>query len=296
LIVRYRNDKGRDDLMLEANDGKVENNIKRFKFATIKTKRSKINKIAKDPNVEAVAESDTYYALPHMRGGQAQDERNLAEQIPYGIGLVQADQFNQIVQPADNSMIVCVVDTGYGLGHPDLPNSNDHGTKGYSPYGPDERWDVDGNGHGTHCAGTIGAIGNNDEGVTSVNPDPDKFTFFIGKGLPNSGSGSTANVLAAFDACVEGGAKVISMSLGGGSENSVTKAAFQDAYDAGILVIAAAGNEGDGAPPSYPASYETVMSVGAVNSNKNVAGFSQHNSQVEISGPGRSEYSFDCYD
>jgi hypothetical protein len=130
LVVLYRNDKGRDDLKLLANDGTVEKDIGRFKVATLKTKRSEINRIAKDPNIKAVAESQTYHALPYTRGGQAQDERNLAEDSPYGIGLVQADQLEQGPSPVK----VCVVDTGYGLGHPDLPNSS-HGIDGYSSYG-----------------------------------------------------------------------------------------------------------------------------------------------------------------
>ena len=88
-------------------------------------------------------------------------------------------------------------------------------------------------GHGTHCAGTIGAIGNNEIGVTSVNPDPTKFQFFIGKGLSNSGSGSNANVVKAVEACVNAGAKVISMSLGGSGYSSTTDAFYKDQYDKG---------------------------------------------------------------
>ena len=114
LVVRYRNDQERDDLKLVANDETVEKDIRRFKVATLKTKRSKINMIAKDPNIEAVSESQTYHALPYTRGGQAQDERNLAENSPYGIGLVQADQLG----PGSSPIKVCVIDTGYGLGHP----------------------------------------------------------------------------------------------------------------------------------------------------------------------------------
>jgi subtilisin family serine protease len=99
------------------------------------------------------------------------------------------------------------------MGHPGLSNSS-HGIDGYSPYGNDKHWDVDGNSHGTHCVGTIGAIGSNGIGVTSINPDPDKFTFFIGKGLKNSGSGPAADIFAAVGKCVAMGAKVISMSFG----------------------------------------------------------------------------------
>jgi subtilisin family serine protease len=284
LVVRYRNEKGIDDLKVKANDGTVEKVIsKRYKVAALKTKRFKMNQIANHPDIETVAESQTYHALPYTRGGQVQDERNLVDLAPYGIGLVQADQLVQ----GPNKVTVCVIDTGYGLGHPDLPNIT-YGVEGYSPYGTDEeRWDVDGNSHGTHCAGTIGAIGSNDIGVTSVNPDPDKFTFFIGKGLRNSGSGPTASIIAAVDECVTAGAKVISMSLGcaGNCFTAVEQAVLKDAYDDGVLIIAAAGNRGDGTL-GYPASYATVMSVGAVDINENIASFSQHNKQVEISAPG----------
>jgi subtilisin family serine protease len=289
LVVRYKNKKGIDDLKVEANDGTVEKVVsKRYKVATLKTKRFKTNQIANHPDIEAVAESQTYHALPYTRGGQAQDERNLVDldEVPYGIGLVQADKLVQ----GPNNVTVCIVDTGYGLGHPDLPNTT-HGIDGssYSDWDTnEERWDVDGNSHGTHCAGTIGAIGSNDIGVTSVNPDPEKFTFFIGKGLTNSGSGSSASVIEAVDACVSAGAKVISMSLGcaGDCFTTVEQAVLKDAYDDGILIVAAAGNGGETTTLGYPASYATVMSVGAVDINKNIASFSQHNSQVEISAPG----------
>jgi serine protease len=76
------------------------------------------------------------------------------------------------------------------------------------------------------------------------------------------------------------------MSLGcDGCFSVVDEAALKEAYDEGVLVVAAAGNSGNTAL-SYPASYATVMSVGDVDSNKSIASFSQYNSQVEISGPG----------
>lgn len=67
---------------------------------------------------------------------------------------------------------------------------------------------------GTHCAGTIGAIGGNQAGVVGVNPDPARFSFHIGKGLSDSGSGSGSDVVNAVKDCVDNGAHVISMSLG----------------------------------------------------------------------------------
>jgi mannitol-1-phosphate/altronate dehydrogenase len=111
LVVRYKNDKVREDLKLIANDGMVKKGIKRFKLATLTTKHCNIYKIEKDCNIEAVAVSITYQALPYTCGGQAQDEHNLStadsENFPYGIGLVQADQVGQ----GSSLVKVCVVDT-----------------------------------------------------------------------------------------------------------------------------------------------------------------------------------------
>jgi serine protease len=209
-------------------------------------------------------------------------ERRLNEETPYGIPMVQADQpFPQL--PPSDYLKVCVVDTGYDNTHEDLPLLADNA--GFDQYG--DEWDVDGNGHGTHCAGTIGAIGLNSKGVTSVlNANTNSFTnFYIGKGLSDSGSGNRASAIAAMQECANAGAKVISMSLGGEefsqSFDDACKTLFQD----GVLLIAAAGNSGNSAY-SYPASYDWVMSVAAVDAEENRAGFSQFNDQVEISGPG----------
>lgn len=159
--------------------------------------------------------------------------RRLAETIPYGINMVASAYVNDKTPPAGAQPItICVVDTGYDLGHPDLPGSS-HGIDGFSPYGGSELWDVDGHGHGTHCAGTIGAIGGNGIGVTSVNPDPTKFKFYIGKGLTDSGPGSFSGVMSAVNKCVDNGAKVISMSLGSDFYYAAFNNLIKDHYDNG---------------------------------------------------------------
>jgi serine protease len=87
------------------------------------------------------------------------------------------------------------------------------------------------------------------------------------KGLRNSGTGSTAGIIAAINKCVEMGAKVISMSLGcNGCYSVVEEALMKEAYNEGVLVVAAAGSSGNTAL-SYPASYATVMSARAVASH-----------------------------
>lgn len=259
------------------------------------------------PNLEGEEEADAFHG------------RRLAQETPYGITMVNASYVNTKPPVMQDPIKICVVDTGYDLGHPDLPNGEEHNVTGWHKVNADgstpfNKWDIDGHGHGTHCAGTIGAIGTNDFGVTSVNPDPSKFQFIIGKGLSDSGSGSNANVMEAVQECVNAGAKVVSMSLGGTGSSSITEAFYKDQYDQGgkfdtfvlvheqpyhicltqcsalfliVLIIAAAGNSGADSW-GYPAGYPPVMSVGSVMESGSLSYFSTRNTQVEITGPGHS--------
>lgn len=241
-----------------------------------------------DDNIRSV-ELDSAVHLPPDEGpDDARHSRRLEEQVPYGIDMVfENDRAWLDSLPApEGSIKVCVVDTGYDVGHVDLPSV---GVTGFSPYGDNEKWDTDGNGHGSHCAGTIAATGN-DQGVVGVIPNMDasegKFSFHIGKGLTNGGSGSWSGVIAAAQSCSGAGAKVISMSLGGSSNSAAMQDAFKQMYEEhDVLIIAAAGNGGNG-NYLFPASLASVMSVAAVDSSRSKASFSQFNDQVEIAGPG----------
>lgn len=95
----------------------------------------------------------------------------------------------------------------------------------------------------------------------------------------------SSSLVAALGACQDAGANVVSMSLGGGFKSRTEDRAFKAAQKDGILSIAASGNDGN-TRKSYPASYNSVVSVAAVDSALVVANFSQQNSQVELSGPG----------
>lgn len=112
----------------------------------------------------------------------------------------------------------------------------------------------------------------------------------IGKGLSDSGSGSTSNVMEAVNQCVIAGAKVVSMSLGGTGQSSTVQAFYEDQYDQNVLIIAAAGNSGADSW-GYPAGYPSVMSVGSVMESGSASSFTTRNNQVEISAPGHYVYS-----
>ena len=106
--------------------------------------------------------------------------------------------------PPPEPITICVVDTGYDLGHVDLPNSVSHGVTGWEPNSAYNQgdWHIDGHSHRTHCAGTIGALGNNGQGVVGVFDDPNKFRFHIAKGLSDTGSGSGEFYFTCIKACI----------------------------------------------------------------------------------------------
>jgi len=207
----------------------------------------------------------------------------LADEVPFGVEMVQghlvSDQF------AGNQMI-CVIDSGYHIDHTDLQSANV--TASFLSGSGDPF--IDPCGHGTHVTGSISALANGG-GVLGVMPSGNVNLHIVKVfGDDNWTSGScgwsyTSGVIQAAYECQDAGATVINMSLGGGSASSAAAQGFQDLLDQGVLSIAAAGNDGNTAF-SYPASYDAVVSVAAIDINKNLASFSQRNSQVELSAPG----------
>ncbi|MDR8015149.1 S8 family serine peptidase [Ectopseudomonas guguanensis] len=205
----------------------------------------------------------------------------MAEQVPYGIPMVQADL---LPDNAISNMKVCIVDSGYDLGHQDLPSAGITGNDGYGSVNSGN-WYEDGDGHGTHVAGTIAALGGNNLGVVGVSPSGN-LGLHIVKVFNNSGSWAYgSDLVMAIQQCRAAGSTVISMSLGGGASSITERNAMDAAYQNGGLVVAAAGNSGN-STLSYPASYDSVVSVAAVDSSGNHASFSQYNNQVEVAAPG----------
>ncbi|MDW7755660.1 MAG: S8 family serine peptidase [Brevefilum sp.] len=207
--------------------------------------------------------------------------------IPWGIDAVQARDVwdvdrNAVVDsgaPTGEGITVCIIDTGYYADHEDLKDQ----VSGFSQV--DDNYLNDGGAHGSHVAGTISAL-NNDLGVVGVSPG--EVNLHIVKIFDNDGLWTSAsNLVDAIYSCRDNGADVISMSLGGTFKSRTEEQAFNALYDAGILHVAAAGNDGN-TRLSYPASYSSVISVAAINSDLNIADFSQQNSAVELAAPGVS--------
>jgi len=203
--------------------------------------------------------------------------------VPYGIKLVQADQL-----PANDSKTgnrkLCIIDSGYDRTHEDLAGNVVTGE-----FDSGSGWWYDDTvHHGSHVAGTIAAINQSGVGVVGVNPNK-KLKLHIVKVFGGEDGGWTysSNLQNAAKKCQAAGANIITMSLGGPLNNPLENKVFNQLKTAGILSIAAAGNGGNKST-SYPAGYASVMSVGALDENKQWASFSQFNKDVEISAPGVS--------
>jgi thermitase len=187
--------------------------------------------------------------------------------------------------PAAGGVPVGIVDTGIDASHEDLAGKVR--ACGAAQDGVVTDGDcADSEGHGTHVAGTIGALANNRVGVAGV---AFAAPLIVCRALGGpDGSGSVADVASCIGWVHARGAKVISMSLGGPSSRTLAEAA-KSAYArggrSGSLLLAAAGNDGDGTV-EYPAGLDQVVSVAAVDARDGVAPFSNFNADVEVAAPG----------
>jgi subtilisin family serine protease len=246
-----------------------------------------------NPNVVAIEmDVDRYLVEPTALYQDLPDLNNKGQIIPWGIQAVQAldvwdanrDGKVDKKAPTGEGVTVCIIDTGYYSEHEDLADVNLVGSVSQV----DDNALEDGYGHGTHVAGTVSAV-NNNLGVVGVTPGT--VNFFIVKIFDNTGAwvskAHASDLIAGIYQCQDGGADIISMSLSGTSQSGKERMAFDDLYNQGILHVAAASNEGI-EEYHYPASYDSVISVAAINSDLGYADFSQFNDQVELAAPGVS--------
>jgi subtilisin family serine protease len=258
--------------------GTVELDIAGMNAMAVTVPSAALAGLARNPNVEYVEEDARRYPLA-LATPSTGSPYATSQLVPYGIGMVQADQLVGAANSATRK--ICIIDSGYNLGHSDLPGTGDVTGDNDSGTG---QWSTDENSHGTHVAGTIAALNNAGTGVVGVAPG---VKLHIIKVFGADGWAYSSTLAAAANKCKDAGANVISMSLGGSVSNRTEQRAFDALYAANILPIAAAGNGGN-TRTSYPAGYASVMSVAAVDEFKALASFSQRNKDVEISGPGVS--------
>lgn len=231
----------------------------------------KISTVSEDAPVEAPVVTP---ASPVFQTG---------EKTPWGILTVKAPEAWALSDAGANARIL-VLDTGIDKDHPALKDNFEMGRNFFeSDTGPNPEDYLDQEGHGTHCAGTIAGAYNTATGFTGVAP---KAKLLMGRVCGDLGCSNIA-VAQGINWGIQQKVDVISMSLGGPMTSSAERMAVQNAEKAGVVVVAASGN--DGTPKvSYPAALPTAVAVGAIGSDLKKTSFSQWGPELDVVAPGAS--------
>ena len=205
----------------------------------------------------------------------------LAPTMPFNIKQIGADK----VQAAGNDgsgVRVAVIDTGIDYTHPDL---KDVYAGGYNFVNLNDN-PMDDNGHGTHCSGIIAATGSQ-KGIYGTAPG---VSLYGVKVLNSGGYGYTSDVVQGIYWAKNNSMQVASMSLGSSWDSQAMHDAVINATENGVLIVAAAGNEGSvsgvGETMGYPAKYDGVLAVAAVNKHNHRAFWSSTGFELGVSAPG----------
>ena len=292
--------------------------MKNMDYVTIKLSSSDdvqdaVTRYSNSPDIEtaqpnyiyriSTAPNDTYY--PYLWGlnntGQTIPSSLAGETATSNPGTSSADTNMELVwnKITDcHTTVVAILDTGVNYNHRDLNSNMWDGGVAYPYHGYDfansDNDPMDDNGHGTHLAGIIGAEGNNNQDGTGVCWTANIMAI---KALSDDGSGSTLQIAQGIDFAINNGAKVINMSFGAYVNDPTLASEISAAEKAGVLVVAAAGNDGsdmDSATKTYPCAYtnSNVICVAALEQMYNLASFSNYGAtSVDVGAPGMNIYS-----
>ena len=220
----------------------------------------------------------------------------------YGLGKIKAQEA-WAIHKGNSNFVVADIDTGIDYNHEDLaynvwrnPTPSEKNDVVGFDFIHNDGLPFDDNGHGTHTAGTIGAVGGNGIGISGVAP---KVSIMSLKFLSGSGSGTTTDAIRAIDYAINHGAKVLSNSWGGRGDpdNQALFEAIERAKAKDVLFVAAAGNssaDNDGSEASYPAAFtnENMFSVAATDEQDGLAYFSNYGKKTtHVGAPGARVYS-----
>ncbi|PKM69673.1 MAG: peptidase S8/S53 subtilisin kexin sedolisin [Firmicutes bacterium HGW-Firmicutes-19] len=255
-----------DHSLLRSLNANVEKSYKNFPIVKLSLSQRAVFALSKNPNILSI-ESEVIFTIND-------------DSIEWGIAKVEAPKaWAQNFTGA--GVKVGIIDTGIAL-HEDLiiaggANFVDTANSYY-----------DDNGHGTHVAGTIAAL-DNGLGVIGVAPDVSLYAIKV---LNSSGSGYLSDIIEGIDFAINEQLDIINMSLGTSTDSPALHTAVDAAYNAGILVVASAGNSGKRITSmdnvGYPAKYESAIAVAATDINNDRATFSSTGPAVEVAAPGVS--------
>lgn len=209
-----------------------------------------------------------------------QKAKAVGQVIDWSTSAVQAQKSWQANYTGKN-VKVAILDSGVSP-HPDLKITGGKSFVSYTESFSDD------NGHGTHVAGIVAAL-NNNIGTIGVAPDAELFAVKV---LDSKGNGYLTDIISAIDWAITNKMDIINLSLGSLDHSPTLQYIMDKAYNSGILIVAAGGNggnaEGTGDQVAYPAKYNSVIAVAAVNQQRTRGDFSATGSAIEFSAPGVS--------
>lgn len=244
--------------------GKIKHEFKSIPIVSAEVPAYEVKRLKKNPDVAAV-EVDTKVKIQ----AQTQD---------WGILQVKAPRAWSS-KYTGKGIKIAVIDTGIAL-HDDLAVKGGVSFVSYTNSYSDD------NGHGTHVAGIIGAR-NNSIGTVGVAPDSHLYSVKV---LDKDGTGYMSDIISGIDWSITNKMDIVNLSMGSRTNSYVLEKVVNKAYSEGILVVAAAGNDGtyDGAGDNvnYPAKYDSAIAVAAANTINKRASFSSTGNTVEVAAPG----------
>ncbi|GMK40941.1 hypothetical protein PCCS19_39970 [Paenibacillus sp. CCS19] len=229
-----------------------------------------------DPGVEYV-EVNANVSVTNVEGTELPVESVTVggnqDDYPWGLRAIGSDYLTSL--QTGETVKVAVMDTGIS-NHPELKIAGGVSFVDGTSYSDD-------NGHGTHVAGTIAAQKDN-IGVVGVSPNVELYSVKV---LDRTGTGSYSNVIKGIDWAIENNIDIVSMSFGGQVFSQALHESISAAEQAGIIVVAAAGNQGSSEEGVlYPAKFDETVAVGAINKQYTRASFSGIGSELDIVAPG----------
>lgn len=247
-------------------------------LAAVRLTETELQNINKDKSVnyveeDAVVSASTDYKKPHKKQVKVNPRNN--KETEWNMQMIHADKK---VKKSKNRIKVAVLDSGVDFG-------NDIDLAGTITLVPGEEdmnpLFMDGTGHGNSVAGLIAAKDNN-EGITGVNPNAEIYSIRV---LDDNNQAPISRIIEGIYMAIAENVNIINMSFGTNQYSKALHQAVKDANDAGILVIAAAGNTGEQGV-QYPAAFNEVMAVGSVDKSGEVSDTSAIGDEIEIVAPG----------
>jgi subtilisin family serine protease len=214
----------------------------------------------------------------HATGKKGEKKPKNPQELTWGIDRIEAD----LVWEEENTgsgIRVAILDTGIDLEHPDLMDN----IKGNVNIIKPKKSGNDNNGHGTHVAGVVAAL-DNEIGVIGTGPE---ISLYAVKILDNQGRGWLTDLIDGLDWCIDYRMQVVNMCFGSSVDNPSFYDAIIKAYNAGIILVASAGNNGEnGGAVEYPAKYPETIAVSAIDENDYFASFSSYGPMIDLTAPG----------